>query len=59
MVNKADLVDEWKVNSRQIRQLFPTAGNVIKTSAKTGDNVAEAFGKLAESIFDFAYEQSS
>jgi len=49
-VNKADLVDEWKVEDRQIAALDASKWRALRTSAKTGEGVEEAFHWLAQAM---------
>ncbi len=49
LLNKVDLVSEWVVGEREERQLAEE-GNIICTSAKTGQGVEEAFQKLTRSM---------
>jgi small GTP-binding protein len=47
LINKSDLVDEWKIDEREISDLTERAWEVIRTSAKNGAGVEEAFCTLA------------
>ena len=49
-VNKADLVDEWKVEDRQVAALDASKWHALRTSAKTGEGVEEAFHWLAQAM---------
>src|SRR5262245_31297802 len=51
LVNKADLSSEWEIDDQAIAELEAQGWTVIKTSAKTGEGVEEAFIKLAENIY--------
>lgn len=49
LLNKVDLVSEWVLGEREERQLAEQ-GTLIRTSAKTGQGVEEAFQKLTRSM---------
>jgi small GTP-binding protein len=51
IINKADLASEWEIDDQAIAECETQGWTVIKTSAKTGEGVEEAFTKLAESIY--------
>jgi len=48
LLNKADLADEWRVDDRALWRMAEDGWAVIKTSAKTGAGVDDAFLKLAQ-----------
>ncbi|MBW2279010.1 MAG: GTP-binding protein [Deltaproteobacteria bacterium] len=48
--NKVDLQDEWEIADASIADLEERGWNVIKSSAKTGQGVEEAFHALAEHV---------
>ena len=50
MINKSDLIDSWELTEKEEGQLADLGWNVVKTSAKSGDNVNSTFQSLAESI---------
>lgn len=50
VLNKCDLVDEWQVDDEQLARLAPLGCHIIRSSAKTGEGVEEAFQVLAEQI---------
>ncbi len=50
LINKADLADEWEVEGREVSALADRGWQVIKTSAKTGAGVEEAFTALARKM---------
>ena len=52
LVNKADLIDEWEVEERELEALAQKGWHVIKTSAKTGAGVEEAFTALARKMME-------
>ncbi len=51
LINKADLAPEWEIDDQAIAECETQGWTVIKTSAKTGEGVEEAFVKLAENIY--------
>lgn len=51
LINKADLTAEWKLDDAALARLSPLDCPVLRTSAKTGENVEEAFRLLAERVF--------
>lgn len=46
-INKVDLEDQWKIGDADVHGLFGEGRYVVKTSAKTGVGVEEAFLWLA------------
>ncbi len=46
LVNKADLHEEWEVTGQDIQKLEQLGMTVMKTSAKTGEQVEAAFDRL-------------
>ncbi len=50
LMNKTDLVGQWDIKDTTIDELQGSGWDIIMTSAKTGQNVEEAFSKLAEKI---------
>jgi len=48
LLNKWDLREQWLIEKARIRALQESGWQVMVTSAKTGENVARAFGNLAE-----------
>lgn len=50
LINKADLEDEWEITSADIQVLENKGWVVMKTSAKSGLNVEEAFLTLGKHI---------
>jgi len=47
LVNKSDLNDEWKIDDQALSDLTAKGWKVLKTSAKTGDGVENAFLALS------------
>jgi small GTP-binding protein len=50
MVNKADLVASWDIDARDLDMLARMGWRILRTSAKTGAGVAEAFEALVDAI---------
>lgn len=50
LINKADLTDEWVITNREIEALEQKKWDVIRTSAKSGMGVEDAFLKLAKKL---------
>ncbi len=50
LLNKSDLADEWDLDAGAVERLSEAGWSIIKTSAKTGLGVEEAFHALAEKI---------
>jgi small GTP-binding protein len=50
LLNKADLDTEWQVDERALWKLAERGWPVVKTSAKTGAGVDDAFAKLARDM---------
>ncbi len=48
LLNKADLVDDWAVDDSFAHSLAELTCETIKTSAKTGEGVAESFDALVQ-----------
>ena len=46
LVNKADLADQWEIADDRLAQLTQTGWEIMRTSAKTGENVDAAFSRL-------------
>ena len=51
-LNKSDLENEWEINPDEIRRQVDDKAVIIKTSAKTGQFVEDAFLKLAGLMVD-------
>lgn len=52
LLNKSDLTDEWDIDEKAIASLSEKGWTIIKTSAKTGLGVEEAFFILAEKMIE-------
>lgn len=48
LLNKIDLTNEWELDDRKLRETIKKEWTVIKTSARTGQGVEEAFFSLAK-----------
>ena len=58
LLNKSDLTREWQVTDDHHRALGEEFSNVFVTSAKTGDSVDAAIGRLCEMIAERDFPQS-
>lgn len=47
LLNKSDLAPEWELGESELAQLDATGCPVLRTSARSGDNVEQAFALLA------------
>jgi small GTP-binding protein len=50
LLNKADLASQWEIDSAMECQIVDKGWDVMRSSAKTGENVEAAFRKLAEKM---------
>jgi small GTP-binding protein len=50
VLNKSDLAGEWRLDDKALFKMANEGWTVIKTSAKTGEGVEEAFLKLARKV---------
>lgn len=50
MINKSDLIHSWELTEREEKQLNDIGWDVVKTSAKSGENVNSTFESLAKRI---------
>ncbi len=48
VLNKTDIADSWEIDKHAVKKLFDKGGQIVKTSAKTGENVENAFLSLTE-----------
>jgi small GTP-binding protein len=48
LLNKADVQESWELSTRLVETLQATGWTIVRTSAKTGDSVEEAFQELAK-----------
>ena len=47
LLNKADLQESWELSTQLVETLQAAGWTIVRTSAKTGDSVEEAFQELA------------
>jgi small GTP-binding protein len=52
LINKADMIKEWTIEERELEALVEKGWHVIKTSAKSGVGVEEAFMSLAKKMME-------
>jgi len=52
VLNKSDLVHDWEVGERDVAELVGEGWDQIKTSAKTGSGVEDAFHLIARKMLD-------
>jgi len=52
LINKADLVEEWEVTQEEIAELKDKGHKIFITSAKSGDNIENAFEALSQLIIE-------
>ena len=50
VLNKADLDAQWEIDDKALWKLVEHGWSVVRTSAKTGAGVEDAFTKLAEEM---------
>jgi small GTP-binding protein len=50
VLNKCDLADQWEIEPEREAALAKSGWTVLRTSAKTGESVEEAFLKLAQAM---------
>jgi small GTP-binding protein len=48
LLNKTDLKEEWEISDQRLEDLKDSGCVVLRTSAKTGEGVEEAFQELAK-----------
>lgn len=54
LLNKSDLEDQWRLSEERMASLKVGGRGPVKTSAKTGDGVEEAFEQLARAAVEKA-----
>jgi small GTP-binding protein len=50
LLNKADLQESWEITREPVESLESAGWSILRTSAKTGEGVDEAFTELAQRI---------
>lgn len=50
LLNKCDLLDDWEIDPERVSQLERFGQPVLRTSAKTGQGVEDAFSLLAQAM---------
>ncbi len=56
LVNKSDLKDDWRIDQFMLDQLAQQGWDILHTSAKSHDNVEQAFLQLAQQLIEPAAE---
>jgi small GTP-binding protein len=51
VINKTDLVQDWELDPAMDAQLVARNWTILRSSAKTGENVEEAFSQLTRKMF--------
>jgi small GTP-binding protein len=59
MVNKADRRREWQIEQERLDALIHDGWDVLRTSAKTGEGVEDAFVRISQKIYAGADRQSA
>jgi small GTP-binding protein len=52
LINKSDLIDDWEIDERELEALVEKGWHIIRTSAKAGIGVEEAFMALARKMME-------
>lgn len=52
LINKSDLIEQWEIEERELVALVEKGWHVIRTSAKSGAGVEEAFMTLAQKMME-------
>lgn len=50
VLNKADLAGEWRLDDKALYKMAEEGWSIVRTSAKTGEGVEEAFLKLTRKV---------
>ena len=50
VLNKADLADQWRVDDKGLWRMAEAGWSIVRTSAKTGDGVEDAFLRLTKKV---------
>ena len=51
VINKADLIQDWQLDPAMESQLIARNWSILRSSAKTGENVDDAFSQLTRKMF--------
>lgn len=52
LINKSDLLDDWEIEERELEALVEKGWHIIRSSAKSGVGVEEAFLTLAKKMME-------
>lgn len=52
VLNKSDLAEEWEIDAEKENELASRGWSVMRTSAKTGEGVDQAFNTLAKAMLE-------
>jgi small GTP-binding protein len=52
VINKSDLAQQWEIDDAAQKDLVARGWHTLRTSAKSGEGVEEAFQKLTEQMLD-------
>lgn len=52
LINKTDLVGQWDIKDSAIEDLERNGHDILMTSAKTGENVEQAFSRLSSKMLE-------
>ena len=50
LANKCDLADQWEIGADRLAKLVESGWEIVRTSAKTGENVEAAFSRLTSKM---------
>ncbi len=50
LINKVDLINDWELDDSHLSELYNDGWKIVKTSAKTGENVEATFTELAKKL---------
>jgi hypothetical protein len=50
LANKCDLADQWEIGADGLAKLVESGWEIVRTSAKTGENVEAAFSRLTSKM---------
>ncbi|MEO8484331.1 MAG: ADP-ribosylation factor-like protein [Acidobacteriota bacterium] len=52
LLNKSDLASTWDLDDAEVLQMVEREWRVLRTSAKTGEGVEDAFAQLTRAMLD-------